>query len=347
MTNTRKEKRSGIGTLTRLLMPVAVALLCAPAAMGQTDAQFTQYYEVPAYYNPSALGMTDYVHIRGGSRLQWVGIKHAPTTFLLMADMPLKLGKKRIGIGAVMEQESIGLYNNLSASVQGGYKFKALKGEFTVGIGLGFVDRKFKGSDVYIPDDDDYHEGNDDAIPTNDVHGTAFDISAGVTYVHKRFWAGLGVKHLNEPTVTFTSDSGGGGSDAGSTTGESAKNYEFSSGRSLYFMAGSNIAIKNTLFELMPSMMVKSDFTFTTAEVTARVRYNRFLTAGVGYRYNDAVSLILAAELKGFYLGYSYDYPTSAIAKASSGSHEIFAGYSLKLDLGEKNKNKHKSIRIM
>ena len=93
--------------------------------------------------------------------------------------------------------------------------------------------------------------------------------------------------------------------------------------------------------------MVKSDFTFTTTEITGRVRYNKFLSAGVGYRYDDAVSVMLGAEYKNFFLGYSYDYPISDISKASSGSHEIFAGYSLKLDFSEKNKNKHKSIRIM
>ena len=112
-------------------------------------------------------------------------------------------------------------------------------------------------------------------------------------------------------------------------------------------MAGSNIPVKNTLFEVIPSMIVASDFTFTTAEVTARLRYNKFLIGGVGYRWDDAVMLHLGAEIKGFYLGYAYDYPTSAIAKVSSGSHEVFVGYSLKLDLSDKNKNKHKSIRIM
>ena len=57
--------------------------------------------------------------------------------------------------------------------------------------------------------------------------------------------------------------------------------------------------------------------------------------------------LVLAAEFKNFYLGYTYEYATSAIAKASSGSHEILAGYSLKLDLSDKNRHRHKSIRIM
>ncbi|MDE5634811.1 MAG: type IX secretion system membrane protein PorP/SprF, partial [Muribaculaceae bacterium] len=157
-------------------------------------------------------------------------------------------------------------------------------------------------------------------------------------YTHRWFWAGISVNHLNNPTVTFNSETGQGGVE---------NNYEFKVGRTAYFMAGSNIAVKNTLLELIPSVLVKSDFNFTTAEMTARLRYNRFLSAGLGYRYKDALSLILAAELKGFYIGYSYDYPTSAIAKVSSGSHEIIAGYSLKLDLSDKNRNKHKSIRIM
>ena len=91
--------------------------------------------------------------------------------------------------------------------------------------------------------------------------------------------------------------------------------------------------------------MVKSDFTFTAGEVSARARYRKFLSAGVGYRWDDAVIITLAAEIKNFYVGYSYDYAVSGIHSASSGSHEFVVGYSLKLDLGEKNR--HKSIRIM
>ena len=56
---------------------------------------------------------------------------------------------------------------------------------------------------------------------------------------------------------------------------------------------------------------------------------------------------MLAVEIKNFFVGYSYDYAISDISKVSNGSHEIFAGYKLKLNLGDKNKNKHKSIRIM
>lgn len=320
---------------------IAVALLALilPANAGaQVDAQFTQYFEVPTYYNPGAIGATDFLKIRGGSRMQWVGIPKAPKTFLVTADMPLKLFNKRFGVGLILQQESMGLYKNMSLGLQLGYKFKLLKGEFTAGLQLGMIDESFKGSEVYIPDNNEYHDSNDDAIPQTDIRGSAFDMAVGVQYVHKYFWAGLSCTHITSPTITMNAESGEGGGE---------KNYEFEAGRALYFMSGSNIPIKNTLFEIMPSVLVKSDLTFTTAEITGRVRYHKFLTAGLGYRYNDAVMAMVSAEFKGFFLGYSYDYHTSAISKASSGSHEIFAGYSLKLDFSDKNKNKHKSIRIM
>lgn len=322
---------------------ILIAALSPFNAGAQSDAQFTQYFEIPSYYNAAATGLTDFVRLRGGSRLQWVGIDNAPKTFLVTADMPLKLFNKRFGVGIIMQQESLGLYDNMTLGAQVSYKFKLLKGEFSAGLQIGFVDEGFKGSKVYIPDDDDYHESTDDAIPTNDIRGTAFDLGLGIYYKHKYFWAGLSCTHITSPTITMNSESGSGSSGDASTE----KNYEFQVGRTLYFMAGSNIPIKNTLFEVIPSVLVKSDLTFTTAEITGRLRYNKFLTAGIGYRYDDAISAMVSAEFKNFFIGYSYDYPTSAISKASSGSHEIFAGYSLKLDLSEKNKNKHKSIRIM
>ena len=56
------------------------------------------------------------------------------------------------------------------------------------------------------------------------------------------------------------------------------------------------------------------------------------------------INNLMYVELK---MGYSDDYPVSAIVKATSGSHEVFLGYSLKIDFSNKNKNKHKSIRIL
>ena len=317
-------------------------MLGSLAVKAQTDVQLSQYYEVPSYYNPSAIGNTDFIRIRGGARLQWVGIDGAPQTFAGVADMPFLLGGKRLGVGVKVSQESIGLYKTLDLGAQIAYKLKKWGGMWSVGLQIGMYDQSFKGSEVYIPDDDDYHESTDDAIPTTDIHGTALDLGAGIWYEHPKFYAGLSCTHLTSPTVTMNVASSSGGSE---TSGD--RKYEFQARRTLYFTAGCNIPIKNTLIELVPSILVKSDFNFTGAELTARARYRKMFSFGIGYRYDDALIATLSAELKNFFIGYSYDYSMSKIRSASSGSHELFVGYSLKLDLSEKNRHRHKSVRIM
>ena len=315
-------------------------MLVLPIALSaQTDAQFSQYYEVPAAYNPSAIGRTDFIRIRGVGRLQWVGIDGAPKTFFGAADMPFKLGNQRFGVGVIAQQEGIGLYSSLNLDAQIAWKLRKLGGEFSFGFQIGMFDQRFKGSEVFIPDGDDYHQSGDEGIPTTDIHGTALDVGAGIWFDRKTWYVGLSCSHLTSPAIRMGGENGGGGNDENI--------YEFEVKRTLYLAAGCNIPIKNTLFEVMPSMLARTDFSFFSAEATARVRYNKIFSFGVGYRWNDAVIATISAEIKNFFIGYSFDYATSSLHSASAGSHEIVAGYSFKLNLGEKNKNKHRSIRIM
>lgn len=328
-----------INRLTAIAVLTAVCLCVAVAAHAQSDVQLSQYYEVGSVYNPAAIGRTDNIRLRAAGRLQWVGIHGAPSTFLAAGDMPFRLGGKRLATGLVLQQESIGLYNSLNINAQIAYKLRKAGGEFTIALQPGMYDQRFRGSEVYIPDGDDYHESADNAIPSVDLHGTALDMAAGIFFERKKWWVGVSGQHLTAPTITMGGENGSQGSDA--------YVYEFKAPRALYFMGGGNIKLKNTLFELMPSMLAKTDFTNYSVEVNARIRYNSFLSGGLGYRLNDAVVISVAADIKNFYLGYSFDYSTSSIRSASAGSHEVVLGYSLKLDLGDKNRNSHRSIRYM
>lgn len=330
-------KREILHIITTTLATVLLLLCCLTAA-AQNDAQLTQYWEVPSLYNPAATGTSDYLRIRGAARLQWVGIKNAPKTFSAVAESPLQIGKKRIGLGVNLGQESLGLFSNFNANLQASYKLKIFKGELGIGVQVGLLNQKFEGSKVVIPDGDDYHQSTDEAIPDQDMSGNSVDLGVGLWYTHKYFYVGAGALHLTNPEVKLSVE----GSESNET-----QEYRIETPRMLYFTAGSNIRLKNTLFELMPSVFVKTDLSMFTAEATLQARYNRFLRFGVGYRWKDAVSVMVGADIKNFFIGYAYDYPTSAISKASSGSHEVVVGYSLKLNFDGKNKNKHRNIRIM
>lgn len=316
---------------SKYVLMMLVAWVSVPTLKAQVDNQYTQYYMVPGYYNPSAIGNTDYIHITLGSRAQWVGIKHAPLSFVGLADMPFKFLNKRFATGVSINQTSMGLYSGLNASAQLAYKHRLFGGTLSGGFQVGLVNEKFKGSEII----EIGGEEADDAIPKTDVSGNALDLGVGLHYQHKYWWTGISATHLTEPSVEMKAE------------GNEEDLYIFEAGRTYYFMAGGNIPIKNTLFELQPSVFVKTDFNLFQAEATMRVRYNKFITGGVAYRHNDAVSLVAGVEIKNFVVGYSYDYPISDISKATSGSHEVFVNYNVKLNLGEKNKNKHKSIRLM
>lgn len=330
-----------------LLIATLVSVAGQFMANAQGDAMLTHFWAVPTYYNPGAAGDTDNIRLRGGTRLQWLGISGAPKSFIASGDMPFKFLDKRWGVGTVMQQESMGLFRNFSFNAQLGYKAKLFGGLLGVAGTAGFQNVQFRGTEVDIPSDNDFHQPTDDAIPSQDVAGYALDLGVGAYYVHKYFKAGIAALHLNSPTINFTTENGSEIQGSTGANGETAKKYEFVTSPILNLTAEGNIPMVNTLYEVMPFAIVRTDLQFTNFALGARVRYNKFLSGGLSYRSGDAVSLMLGAELKGVFVSYSYDYSLSAIARATSGSHELFAGYNLKLDFSEKNRNKHKSIRIM
>ena len=318
----------------RRLLTLTAAVLVAWAMHAQPDASLSHFWVSPTYYNPASAGSLDAIHLTLGSRLQWVDIKNAPMNFMVMGDMPFRFMEQRWGVGARVEAERIGLYTSTRVGAQLAWKRKMLRGTLSVGIQPGIISQTFRGEEVIIPDDD-AHDSSDEAIPKQAVSGTVFDASAGIAFTRPRWWVSASVTHLTAPSILLR------------VNRDAQDYYEFNVSRGYYLMGGCNIPIKNTLFELQPAAMVGTDFNAWTMQANLRVRYNRFLSAGVGYRHNDAATAYIGVNLKDAYIGYAYDYPISAISKVTYGSHEVFITYNVKLDMKEKNRNKQKSIRLM
>ncbi|MDE7347344.1 MAG: type IX secretion system membrane protein PorP/SprF [Muribaculaceae bacterium] len=330
----------------RILALIAVSViasLCPYVAMGQSDPLYTQAWALPTLYNPASAGSTDWLRIRGAARMQWVGIKNAPKSFTAAADIPFKLIGRRWGGGVNVTQDAIGLFSNTYVNGQLSGRLKKLfGGELTVGLQVGYFGSSFKGSEVYIPDDDDYHDSNDPSIPNKDVGGGTIDFGVGLEYVHPKFHVGVSLIHPSSPKVKLNTK----GSTSSTATSD---NHEFETyvNRVLYLTAGSNIPVKNTLIELQPDLILASDMRTLSGVLSLKGWYNKMFFGGFAYRWNDAVSVNIGTEFKNFIFGYAYDIPTSRILKASSGSHEITVGYRMKLDFSGKNRHRHRSIRLM
>jgi len=336
---------------TLFLIPVVV-LTGFIQVTAQFDAQFSNYWAAINYFNPAYAGQDSTLDATLQSRLQWLGIENAPRSTVMTVQTPYTLLGRVHGFGASMYNDRRGLFSVSVYSGQYAWKKKILKGDFSIGIQGGYVSQSFDGTKVEIPDDD-YHSQTDEAIPTTLVSGESIDIALGIFYSRKKWFAGLSVNHLLSPTISL------------------GENYEFEIPRQYYFTAGYNIQLSNPLLELRPTLLVKTMemsslyldgdslvavvetntvkamLRNTQVDVSVRMIYNKQLWGGLSWRKQDAVTLMFGAKFKMIEAGYAYDFPISRIIKESSGSHEVFIRYSMEIDLSKKNKNKHKSVRIL
>ena len=292
----------------------------------QFDAHFTHYWKMLNFYNPAGAGAEERMLIYAAYSNQLTGFDNSPKTMLLNVDTPIPFvnGDHNLGLGVV--NDDIGLFSNQHLYLNYAYGFKLFGGRLAAGVQLGLVNCSFDNKDIILGG-----ESNDPAFPSGNADGNSIDFGAGVMYRHKYFYAGLSGIHLNAPLVLL---------------GE--KN-EIQIDPFLNFMAGGNIPIKNTLISIQPSLQVMTDLVAWRADITARGTYSyndKEFFGGITYSPMTSVSAFLGIEFMNITASYGYELYTSGIG-AKNGSHDIYLGYKIDLNVFKKEKNKHNSIRVL
>ena len=301
------------------------ALLCVLTGKAQFDTHFTHYWALQGYYNPAVAGLSGRLNMYGTYAMQMAGYTNAPATMLVGADMALPTEKKNQAISANLYNESIGLFTNQRLFVGYAYRFSLLGGRMAVGANIGSLEQKFNGSKV------EAEEGNDDAFPSSEIDGMGLDLTAGIHYAHPLFYAGLSMMHLTAPTI------------------ELGETHEIKIDPTYYFSGGCNIQLKNPLLSIQPSMQVMTDLQAWRADLTVRGTYTydeKRYYAGLTYSPMTSVAILLGGEINSVSFGYAYELFTSGVGLIH-GSHDLYVGYVMDLDLFKKGRNKHKSIRIL
>ncbi|GAB6011641.1 PorP/SprF family type IX secretion system membrane protein [Viscerimonas tarda] len=309
----------------RLLSILFTGVCFSGGIHAQWDAQISQYWRAKTYFNPSFVGETTDMQAVVLSRQQWVGIDGAPKTFILSADMPVKFFDRVHGVGLVMMTESIGLFSNKSIGGQYAYKKQWGKNILNIGVQASLATIGFDAGRIHLTDDSE----TDEAMPTGSSDGKAYDFNFGASWVTPDYYAGFSVTHLTSPSIDIS---------------ENVSTYM---SRTYYLTAGYNIRLRNPLYELQPSFLIKSDAVFTQYDVTARLVYNKMFNIGTSWRKDDGFVFLLGLKYKSIDAGYAYDLSTSDIAVASSGTHEIFLRFLMPIKLQKVGKNRQKSVRIM
>lgn len=291
----------------------------------QQEPHFAHYWAMEPSFNPAAAGKEQKINVTGAYAMTLMGFENAPRTMYIGADMPFRLFNVFHGVGVQIVNDKIGLFSHQRLVLQYAYKQKLLGGVLSVGAQFGLLSEKFNGAGL------DLENSEDPAFTKSDATDIAMDLSAGLYYTHRDWYAGVSMLHITSPSVELGDRS------------------ILNISPAYYLTGGYNIRLRNPFLTIHPSVFGTYDGTNYRVDVTARVKYThekKMLYAGVAYSPDNSVTALIGGNFHGISLGYSYEAYTSAIGMGH-GSHELFVGYQTQLDLGKKGRNKHQSVRIL
>ncbi|MCK9324701.1 MAG: type IX secretion system membrane protein PorP/SprF [Bacteroidales bacterium] len=306
-----------------------LAAIQSVMAFSQQDPQFSQNMFNHMAVNPGFAGSQGLVNATMMNRQQWIGFEGNPQTTMVSINAPINPFGIRSGVGFLFMDDRLGFEKNTTLMASYAYRMEIGSGNLGIGLNLGLLNKTLDAK-WYIPDSDLHSSHQQDpAIPEEQISGMVFDLGAGIFYNTDRFHAGISALHLLQPKVDY---------------GDGAFQQMY---RHYYASVGYVFKLPDPLFEIQPSLFVKSDGVSYQADINTLVIYNKKYWGGVSYRLGDAVVVMAGLELtSGIRAGIAYDFTTSAIAGYSRGSAEFMLGYNLEVST-EKYNQRYRSVRFL
>ena len=288
--------------MKKIILVLTIILLSITGqSYGQQDPQYTHYMYTHSVINPAYAGSRETLSIGILGRTQWVGLNGAPKTLTFNAHAPLN---KNLGIGLSAIADEIGpvkeqnIYADFSYTIQTSEKGKlafGLKGGVTLkDIGLFSITR-------VETDDPSFNDNVNSANP---------NFGAGIFYYTNRFYVGASIPNLLEvPHIQIKN---------GKIDDVSEKMH--------YFVTTGYVFDLAERLKFKPSVLIKGvSGAPLSLDISGNFLFNDAFEIGAAYRWNDAISGLVAFEVaNGFRIGYAYDYTLSNIGDYSDGSHEVF-----------------------
>ena len=306
--------------LKRLLTLALVASAFLVRGQELNSPQLSQYLaDNPFVLSPTYAGIGDHVKIRLNGLAQWVGIKDAPRTQSLAADM--RIGEKS-GIGVFLYNDSNGYTKQRGARVSFAHHLTLdrYEDEF-LSFGLSY---NFNQFNIDI-DQFNLIDFPDNGI-VNNRQTTNHNFDVGVLYRYDKFYFAANASNLldKDPRdLTFDIDEP-----------NELRNYYVYTGYRYTKSRTSNL-------EIEPSMLFKIFESDGRSETDLNVKlrwydFEDYYYAGVTYRFlNDQIgnplyiAPILGLKKSNFYFGYSYQIILNEILGYSTGTHVVTIGVDL------------------
>lgn len=288
----------------------------------QQIALNSQYMFNDFIINPAVAGTKNYAPLSFSFRRQWMGMDDAPVTQNL--SLHSYIGKNT-GAGAYFYNDVAGPTRRTGFSGAFSYQFQTgSSSKLSLGLSASVTQ--------FVLDQNKLHTEipGDVAIINSTNNQLIRDFNFGAYWYGERFHVGLTAFNLMESKNDLFDLT---------TPVTNVLNRAFYLTGGYTFDAGENFKVEpSLLFRYMIDALYQVDFNL-------RGIYKDHYWLGASYRLEDALSMMLGADLDVFTIGYSYDLTMSRLATYNSGTHEVFL--SVKINKGAKNKTPwHKRNRI-
>ena len=308
---------------------LSVIFLCLYT--GITQAQqfplYSQYIMNGFLINPSFAGHDGYTTINITAREQWVGMGQAPSTYAASFQTrilrnsyiqkstsvrrkivrPTKGGN--VGLGGYVFNDRNGIMRR--TGLQFAYAYHIAIGETegtsnNLAFGLAATLYQYAvdlNGELYL------HDIDDEFLNSYDRSVFIPDFNFGASYTTRKFYAGFAMTNILRGSLLFADNSDSRRTELGH-----------------YFLTGGLKIPINPNWTIEPSALVKSSDAFFKSiqmDLTSRVYFKEDYWAGLSWRTDDAVIVMLGLKYDRFYFAYAFDFTLTDIRKQSLGTHEL------------------------
>ncbi|MBP6385495.1 MAG: type IX secretion system membrane protein PorP/SprF [Pseudarcicella sp.] len=297
-----------------------ILLGCFIQSYAQQEALYSQYMFNMMAINPAYAGSSEVLSASALFRKQWVGVKGAPLTQTITADMPYK--EEKVGLGLQIYNDKYGLYSNTGIYATYAYKVKVTD-ETTLSMGITGGGTFFG---VYLTESKLSTE-YDEAFAQN-RNGFLPNLGAGVYLSNEKGYLGFSSPMLLNNKYRTTLDT----------------NRRSGQSRHYYFTSGYVFTLSESL-KLKPSLLLKGTVGApVTLDANLNLWINDILSVGTSWRtsngafrksvygnqFGDAVIAMVELQCNDqIRVGYAHDFAINGLRNGQSGSHEIMLRYDM------------------
>lgn len=315
-----------------------IALILAGYGAFAQENDFTQYHlNLPAI-NPGFTGMNEYMDLRSGIREGWnnFGIKNNNGYFsaytalgnasrsgrknnsLRISNPGLfdeiqtdKKFRRRMGLGGMVSQRTVGPYKSVTESVNFAYHLPvSSKLSVSLGTKVGHMNQRIDFTGLTVRDDvnDVFYNS---LVAANQGTQNTVTVDFGALLYSNRFYVGVSTNNLVAERLNgeFLFDMNDG------------MRYRFQTGA--FFPVSSELSLSPAVTAIYAEGY---DFQWSA---TMRMRYKELLFVGAGLEPDSKISVLLGVSTTNLSIGYSYDVYTSSLNNFNANTHEIVLGLAL------------------